>query len=92
MLDRTLDCFKNESPNSVKLKLAITYRTIYINCISPLLLEEDKVHPAHPNWSPPLFDHEKLPLKSSQHVVKQLTFQFLRLQLNLYMSPEVEEL
>ena len=55
-----------KGPTSVELKLGATNRTIHINRVPPLLLEEDEDHPAHPDWTPPLFDHEELPLHSSQ--------------------------
>ena len=55
-----------KGPNSVELKLGATNRTIHIYRVRPLLLEEDEDHPARPDWTPPLFDHEELPLQSSQ--------------------------
>ena len=55
-----------KGPTSVELKLGATNRTIHINRVRPLLLEEDEDHPARPDWTPPLFDHEELPLQSSQ--------------------------
>ena len=55
-----------KGPTSVELNMGATNRIIHVNHVCPLLLEEDEDHPAQPNWTSPLFNHEKLPMKSSQ--------------------------
>ena len=41
---------------SVELKLGATNRTVHFNRVCPLLLEEDKDHPTHSDWTPSLCD------------------------------------
>ena len=55
-----------KGPTSVELKLGATNHTIHISRVRTLLLKEDEGHPARPDWTPLLFDHEELPLQSSQ--------------------------
>ena len=55
-----------KGPTSVELNMGATNRFFHVNHVRPLLLEEDEDHPAQPNWTPPLFHHEELPLQLSQ--------------------------
>ena len=49
-----------KSPTTVQLEMAAASRTVHINRVRPLLLEEDKDHQVPPNWVPPLFTHEEI--------------------------------
>ena len=41
-------------------------RTVHINRVRPLMLEEDKDHQVSSNWVPPLFTHEEILLQPDQ--------------------------
>ena len=57
----TVLCMKNAT--TVQLRMGAANRTVHINRIHPLLLEEDAEHSVSPNWTPPLFTHEEFALQ-----------------------------
>ena len=55
-----------KNPTTVQLRMGAADRTVHINRVRPLLLQEDKEHSVSPNWTPPLFTYEELPLQPDQ--------------------------
>ena len=41
-------------------------RTVHINRVCPLVSEEYAEHLVSPNWTPPLFTYEEIPLQPDQ--------------------------
>ena len=55
-----------KSPTTVQLKMGAASRTVHINRVRPLMLEEDRDHQVSSNYVPPLFTHEEIFLQPDQ--------------------------
>ena len=67
-----------KGPNTVKLRMGAASRTVHVNRVRPLLLEPDEDQSVSPNWTPPLFTYEELPVQldsspTSENPVEQMT-------------------
>ena len=62
-----------KNSTTVQLRMGAANRTVHINRVRPLLLEEDAEHLVSPNWTPPLFTYEEIPLQPDQQCASDET-------------------
>ena len=62
-----------KNPTTVQLRMGAANRTIHINRVRPVLLEEDAEHLVSPNWTPSLFTYEEVPLQPDQQCASDET-------------------